>query len=73
MSPSLTETSTTQDSQDLQPHMQSRKEEALEQLLKDHTKSIAWKSAGSAASDFRSMFSSSIVTTISALLILNHR
>ena len=73
MSLSIVETSTTQDSQDLRPHIQSREEEALEQLLKDHTKSIAWKSAGPAASDFRSMFSSTIVTIMSVLLTLNHR
>jgi hypothetical protein len=46
MSPSIIETSTTQDPQDpqdLRPHIQSREEEekALEQLLKDHTESIA--------------------------------
>jgi threonine aldolase len=56
MSPSRIETSTTQDCQDLQSQKQSRDEDALEQLLKDHTESIAWKSAGPAASDFRSKY-----------------
>ncbi|KAF2628315.1 putative alanine racemase [Macroventuria anomochaeta] len=65
MSPLLNETSIMQDSQSLRSHTRSLEEDALEQLLKEHTKSIAWKSAGPAASDFRSMVSSTIVSMIS--------
>lgn len=62
-----------QDSQELRVHKRLREEDVLEQLLKHHTDSIAWKSAGSAASDFRSRFHMNIKTTIRAQLNSNHR
>jgi hypothetical protein len=55
MSPSSIQASANQDPRDLLLGRKSREENVLEQLLKDHTESIAWKSAGPAANDFRSM------------------
>ncbi|UPX11235.1 Low-specificity L-threonine aldolase [Ascochyta rabiei] len=61
----MDETNAMQDSRDLRSHKQSRKEDAIEQLLKDHTEFIAWNSAGPAVSDFRS----DVVTTPSLRML----
>jgi threonine aldolase len=55
MSPSRFDEDTAQRNQKFRSCKQSR-EDALEQLLKNHTEAIAWKSVGPAASDFRSTF-----------------
>ncbi|KAF2827268.1 threonine aldolase [Ophiobolus disseminans] len=68
MSPHSIATSIPQDSQDSQKSRsskQSHKEDALERLLKDHAESIAWNSAGPAASDFRS----DVITTPSLRML----
>jgi threonine aldolase len=54
MTPSVVEADAVRHGQNCQPCKRSRQEDAIEQLLRDHTESIAWKSAGPAAFDFRS-------------------
>jgi threonine aldolase len=61
MSPSVVEADAAQYSHDNQHCERSRQEDAIEQVLRDHTESIAWKSAGPAAFDFRSRHSGTVL------------